>query len=376
MKRRQLVDVGLPIGLAIVATAEALLVEQLDGPRGAAVALALGTTLPLMARRRRPLTVLVAVLLAVAVCDEAWRIMDDVQAPFIGALIAVYSSAAYSDKRHAWYGAGIIAAFAFGMAADDPLGDVFFIGGIMLAVWGAANVVRSRHELATQLAARTVELEHEREETAKLAVAEERARIARELHDVVAHNLSIMIVQAGAERRAIAEDNPDTAEVLETIEETGRAAMAEMRRLLGMLRRSDDELALAPQPTLARISELVEQVRSAGMPVELAIEGEPRELPAGVDLSAYRIVQEALTNALKHAGPASARVTVRYGRDDLDIEIVDDGTAASTREANGGGHGLIGMRERALLFGGDLDAGRAAGGGYTVRARLPLRGAG
>jgi signal transduction histidine kinase len=233
-------------------------------------------------------------------------------------------------------------------------------------------VVRSRQQLAADLAARTVELEHEREETAKLAVAEERARIARELHDVVAHNVSVMVVQAGAERKALGDERPETAEVLETIEQTGRAAMAEMRRLLGMLRRSDDELALAPQPTLERVDDLVAQVRDAGMPVELRVEGEPRPLPAGVDLSAYRIVQEALTNALKHAGPARARVTVRYGREELDIEIADDGTARAPANGDGAGHGLVGMRERVLLFGGDLDAGHGRSGGYTVRARLPL----
>ena len=191
---------------------------------------------------------------------------------------------------------------------EDPVGDALFIGGILFAVWGAATVVRSRHELAEALAARTVELEHEREEKAKLAVAEERARVARELHDVVAHNLSIMVVQAGAERRALGDERPQTAEVLATIEQTGRAAMAEMRRLLGMLRRSDDELALAPQPSLEHVEELVAQVREAGLPVELRVEGEVRALPRGIDLSAYRIVQEALTNALKHAGPARARV--------------------------------------------------------------------
>ena len=161
--------------------------------------------------------------------------------------------------------------------------------------------------------------------------------------------------------------------MLATIEDTGRAAMAEMRRLLGMLRRSDDELALAPQPSLRFLDGLVEQVREAGMPVELRIEGEPRKLAPGIDLSAYRIVQEALTNALKHAGPAQARVIVRYGERELDIEIADDG-AGAVAAAPEGGHGLVGMRERVALFGGDLAAGGSLGGGYAVRARLPLAG--
>ena len=221
-------------------------------------------------------------------------------------------------------------------AGEDVVGDLLFIGGILFAVWGAATIVRSRQELAGALAARTVELEHEREENAKLAVAEERARIARELHDVVAHNLSIMVLQAGAERRAIGDERPQTTEALATIEDTGRTAMAEMRRLLGMLRRSDDELALAPQPSLRYLDDLVGQVRDAGLPVDLRIEGEPRAVAPGVDLSAYRIIQEALTNALKHAGPASARVTVRYGDNELDIEIADDGTGATTPRTGGG----------------------------------------
>jgi len=248
------------------------------------------------------------------------------------------------------------------------------------ALWGAAVVVRSRQELAAALAARTVELEHEREEKARLAVVEERARIARELHDVVAHSVSVMVVQAGAERRALAGERPETAEVLETIERTGRTALAEMRRLLGMLRRSDDELALAPQPSLDGLDDLVAQVRDAGLPVDLRIDGERRALPPGVDLSAYRIVQEALTNALKHAGPATARVVVRYGRDAVDVEVADDGgrrSADTGGNGNGngqvdGGHGLVGMRERVARFGGDLHAGRRLAGGFAVRARLPL----
>ncbi len=258
---------------------------------------------------------------------------------------------------------------------EDPIGDALFIGGILFAVWGAATIVRSRNELATALAARTVELEHEREEKARLAVAEERARVARELHDVVAHNLSIMVVQAGAERRALAGERPQTAEVLDTIEQTGRAAMAEMRRLLGMLRRSDDELALAPQPSLEHVGDLVAQVREAGLPVELVVEGDVRALPRGIDLSAYRIVQEALTNALKHAGPARARVTIRYGAGALDVEVADDG-GGPPGEPPAGGHGLIGMRERVALFGGELATGRRSGGGYAVRARLPIAGGG
>jgi signal transduction histidine kinase len=262
---------------------------------------------------------------------------------------------------------------AIAAAADeDRLGDGIFVGGLLLGVWGAGTIVRGRQELAAALQARTLELERERELNARLAVAAERARIARELHDVVAHDLSIMVVQAGAERRALAGARPETADVLATIEATGRTAMAEMRRMLGVLRRSADDVALAPQPTLRRLDELVTQVREAGLPVELRVEGQARPLAPGVDLSAYRIVQEALTNALKHAGPAHACVVVRYGDEALDVEVTDDGAGGAAAPA--GGHGLIGMRERVAILGGRLDAGRRPGGGYAVRATLPLAG--
>ncbi len=377
MTRERLIDAGIALLLAAAAIAEALTAGGLDAPWPAVAWIALGTTVPLAWRRSAPLVVLTVMLVTVGVTDTRWGLADELSIPFAGLLVATYAAGAYTDRRDGRIAAAIIALAVVSMAlsiGEDPVGDALFIGAILFAVWGAATVVRSRHELAEALAARTVELEHEREEKARLAVAEERARVARELHDVVAHNLSIMVVQAGAERRAIGDERPQTAEVLATIEQTGRAAMAEMRRLLGMLRRSDDELALAPQPSLARVEELVAQVREAGLPVELRVEGEVRALPGGIDLSAYRIVQEALTNALKHAGPARARVTIQYGAGALDIEVADDGTRGG--DGADGGHGLIGMRERVALFGGELAAGRGSRGGYAVRARLPIAGGG
>ena len=356
MIRRRLVDVGLPLLLAAVALAEIVTADGIDAPWPARILFALGTTLPLLWRRSAPVPVLVATLGTIALTDSAYGLANEASVPFAGVLVATYASGAYTNRRDGRIAAVVIGVLVVTMVlaiGENVAGDAIFIGGILYAVWGAATVVRSRQELATALAARTVELEHEREEKAKLAVAEERARIARELHDVVAHKLSIMVVQAGAERRAIGDERPETTEVLQTIEDTGRGAMAEMRRLLGMLRRSDDELALAPQPSLSHLDDLVAHVREAGMPVDLRVEGEPRALPPGIDLSAYRIVQEALTNALKHAGPARARVTVRYGETELDIEIADDG-AGATEPVPAGGHGLVGMRERVALFGGEI----------------------
>jgi signal transduction histidine kinase len=212
--------------------------------------------------------------------------------------------------------------------------------------------------------------ERERDVAAREAVVEERARIARELHDVIAHHVSMIVVQAGAERRVLTDGNASTREVLESVEQTGRGALTEMRRLLGMLRGDANE-PLAPQPGLDAVPTLVGQLREAGLPVELRVDGERRELPVGIELSAYRIVQEALTNALKHAGDARATVHVRYETDSLELEIADNGAGNGPR-ADGGGHGLVGMRERVALYGGRFDARPDPRGGFVVRVRLPI----
>ena len=287
-------------------------------------------------------------------------------------MLVTYSVAAHCELRGALVGGAVVLVPALvleGIVDGEP-GNAFFIALLEASVWTAGRAVRAHSSRAVSLADRAVALEREGEEKARSAVADERARIAHELHDIVAHSVTTMVVQAGAERRALGTGQAATREVLLGIEETGRQALAEMRRLLGMLRRDDEELALAPQPSMAHVDLLVEQVRAAGMPVELRVEGEPVPLPPGIDLSAYRIVQEALTNALKHAGPARASVTVRYDPHELRLEIADSGRGAAN--GRGGGHGLIGMRERAKLFGGELDAGSRDGAGYQVHARLPL----
>jgi signal transduction histidine kinase len=203
------------------------------------------------------------------------------------------------------------------------------------------------------------------------AVAQERARIARELHDVIAHSVSVMIVQAGAGEEMLKADPARALEPLRSVQETGRQALVEMSRLLGLLRDDRRELGLAPQPGMRDLRDLAAQVREAGLQVDLRIEGDPRSLPLGVDLSAYRVVQEALTNALKYARGARAEVRVRYAPDALELEIVDDG--AGTANGHVGGHGLIGMRERVSVFGGEFEAGPRDGGGFSVRASLPFK---
>ena len=241
----------------------------------------------------------------------------------------------------------------------------------MVLVRGA---VRGRQLRADALAARAELLEREHELRAHEAVAEERARIARELHDLVAHNVSVMVVQAGAERHALGPEQESTREALASIEQAGRQALVEARRLLGMLRRKDDGSELEPQPSVDHIDVLVEQIERAGLPVTLAVEGERAPLPAGVDLCAYRIVQEGLTNALKHAGPAHAEVVLRYAPRALDVEVRDDGRGPAhvNGDGDGAGHGLIGMRERVALYGGALETGARDGGGFAIHAHLPL----
>jgi signal transduction histidine kinase len=236
--------------------------------------------------------------------------------------------------------------------------------------WLVGRDLRRRRQRVADLEDRAAQLEREREEQAQLAVAEERGRIARELHDVIAHGVSVIVVQAQAGPHLVG-DQERVLDVFRAIESNGRDALVELRRLLGILRSEDEQLAIGPQPGLGSLQSLVEQVRASGLPVELRIEGEPVHLPAGIDLSAYRIVQEALTNVVKHAGDAAVVVVIRYEAHALELDVVDDGRGRAM-SLNGSGHGLIGMRERVALYGGTLKTGTRDSGGYAVRARLPF----
>jgi signal transduction histidine kinase len=314
-------------------------------------------------RRRRPLasiaTVTAAALLFGALHQPATE-------PILALPLAIasYSAAAYSERSR-WLALAIVAAFA----ASAVLQSDANANWIEMAVNGLATVGVAV-AIGRIVWNRRRRVERERDLAAQDAVAVERSRIARELHDVVAHSMSVIVVQAGAARAVLLRD-PDAAErALRSIEETGRTGLAEMRRLLGT--EGDAAPALAPQPGLERLDELLERMRATGLAVELVVEGEPRALPVGLDLSAYRIVQEALTNALKHAGRgAHARVLLRYGEDTIEVEVIDDGRGP-TVGTDGVGRGLIGMRERVALFEGDLRSGAAPGGGFFVRARIPL----
>ena len=350
-----------------------------DKARGAQLISMVGVTVPVAYRRRRPiaavLTMALALLLATALGGAP------TQATGIVALIALVSGAYMLGARTQGrvLAAGTIALIV-ALAADAIVEEsqtvsallffTFFVVGLPVA---AGQATRSRAQLADELADRAVALERAREGEAHAAVQEERARIARELHDVVAHDVSVMVVQAAAAKR-IVEREPDRAEeAIVSIEGTGREALAEMRRLLGVLRRGDEDLALAPQPSLSRVDALLARTRAAGLDVALERSGDDAPLPAGVDLAAYRVVQEALANVVRHAGAEHATVRLTYDPRAVVVEVVDDGRGA----ANGGGkagHGLIGLRERVDLYGGDFEAGPRAEGGFGVRARLPVAG--
>lgn len=290
-------------------------------------------------------------------------------------VVALYSFGANARGRQAWAAAALIPFAIVAFVTDD--GDAFHWGDIVFATliiggpWGAGLMMRLRRERERSLTQRTVELERDQDERARAAVAEERARIARELHDVVAHAISVVVVQARGGRKVLDTDRDASRTAFDSIERTGEQALGEMRRLLGMLRDDDEEQSRAPQPSLERLEALAEEMRAAGLPVELDVVGAPNGIPPGIDVSGYRIVQEALTNVLKHAGPAIARVGVRYSADAVEITVADDGRGGLT--GSGTGNGLLGIRERVAVVGGEIDAGPQPEGGFSVHARLPYR---
>jgi signal transduction histidine kinase len=345
-----------------------------DTPSPIAIGMVLLINLPLAWRRRYPLVI--GPLVAAASIAYGIAPYPDLGVPVpLGALVAFYTTMAYCSRRTATLIAGgacvaALAGMLLPVTDADPV-DFAFAGLLLGSTWALGDSARSRRAYTAELEARAARLERERELEASRAAAEERARIARELHDVVAHHVSMMVVQAEAGPVVVERDPKTAAQAFDSIGAIGRQALGEMRRLLGVLRSGEDRApSLTPQPGLEQLPALVEQVRQAGLEAKLEVEGEPRPLPPGMDLSAYRIVQEALTNAVRHAGPGAAKVLVRYGDGDVRLEIRDHGVGS--RNDNHAGHGLVGMRERVNLYGGDLAAGPHPDGGFTVAARLPL----
>ena len=338
-----------------------------------AAVVTLFTTIPIAFRRNRPLAAL-----AVTVIAETLLLIfrPGAGAP-VGVIVALYTVAAYCERRVS-IRAAALAALPITVAVivnnGAHTGQVIPELAVFAIAWVVGDNMRTRRAYLAELEARAARLERERENKADRAVIEERARIARELHDVIAHNVSVMVVQAAAGEDVFDEDPGKARESLAAVASTGRAALTELRRLLGVIRAEDDrgDTAFAPQPGLERIDELIGQVREAGLPVELSVLGEARPLPEGVGLCAYRIVQEALTNTLKHAHASTAQVHLRYVADALELQVLDDGRGTTSLNGEIAGQGLIGMRERVALFGGELTAEPRSGRGYEIRARLPL----
>ena len=330
----------------------------------------LAMTVPLAWRRRAPLAV-AAITAAALLLQVAVEPTDHpVDAQFLAWIVASYSLGVHADLRAALAGEALLIV-AVDLWAYHTGDDLVFVPLILIGFALVGRVVRSRNRLTEQLRERTRELELEREERARLAVAQERSRIARELHDIVSHTLSVIVVQAGAERLT-APAGP-TRDTLEAVENEAREALAEMGRLLGMLR-ADGEDALRPPPGLERLDELLARVRDTGLVVDLVVEGAPRSLAPGLDVSAYRILQEALTNTIRHARATRVRVRLHWEPNALELEVADDGAgpAVETQVPSASGHGLLGVRERVALFGGALVTGRSDLGGYVLTARLPL----
>ena len=344
-----------------------------DGRTPLALVVAVAVAAAVALRRRAPVLAVGlsfgGQLLAVAVGQD---FVDNTVTPFFAVLFVVTTAGYELEGRRLWIAAALGCALNTVSIANQDYahgpGDYLFgaglgVGGPMLV----GQLLRNRTSLNDALRAKARRLEDERAREAEAAALEERTRIAGELHDVVAHALSAMTVQAGAARRLAARDPERARAAFATTEATGREALTELRRLLGVLRKEDEELALAPQPSLAHVGDLVRRSAAAGLPTELHTEGAAQPLPAGIDLTGYRVVQEALTAARERGAAGRARVAVRYRADDVLVEVVDDGAPR--------GRGLLGMRERVAVYGGELTAAAAQAGGWRVAARLPLEAA-
>jgi signal transduction histidine kinase len=365
----------LALGVTLKIAAEAPDPEGAKGPVWVDVLITLAFIGPLFFRRRWPMGApLVSVVVVGATSFVDAGFIDNNFAAFLVALGIAAWFGMRPDRRQALFGWAALQVTSAVITFNDPhtesVGDYFWSLITFSVAWiiGFALGQRLRETDVTKRLAEQAELE--REEQARLAVAEERARIARELHDVVGHSVSVMTVQASAVRRLLEPDQDKEREALLVVEQTGREALAEMRRMVGVLRRPEEAPALAPQPSLEHLDQLLANTREAGLSVELRIEGTPTELPPALDTTAYRIVQEALTNAVKHANAGRAEVLVRYGNGTVELVISDDGSGNG--DGDGSGHGLVGMRERVSVYGGELEAGPQAGGGFRLRATLPV----
>jgi signal transduction histidine kinase len=365
-------EVLLATSLTVAVELELALSDRMTAGRGAT---ALLVTLPLAFRLRFPLAALTLVVAGVVVeAALGGNPTTGPVFPVIAVLLALYAVGSRTRGGRLAVGAGVSLAglFAASRLAGADLGSSFVVPPLVttcgLVIGGALGVLRFE---ADTFAERESELERERDERARVAVAEERRRIARELHDVIGHSISVMGVEAGAVRSVLRKDQQRERDALLAVERTGREAVGEMRRLIGLLRTEGDGGG-EPSPSLRRVEPLIGEMRDAGLGVRLSVEGDLAALPPGVDLAGFRIVQEALTNALKHASGANVEAKISCIDHELEIEVIDDGGPAPANPKAGAGHGLLGMRERTSLYGGELVTGPCEGGGFAVCARIPL----
>jgi signal transduction histidine kinase len=372
MRRPARLDWALA-GLAlVVGVAELAVTADVRGSLVANVVAVAGIVAPLAWWRTWPLRA-TACLLVVALPAQAWTSAGDLPAIWFTLLALSFGLGAHQDARGAIAGVGVLICGIVATGAISgslTVGDVAFPAVLAGAFCLAGRTARSRARLAGELHEAAARANERRAAEAERAVVEERKRIAREMHDVVAHSMSVMVVQAGGARRILDREPQRARAAAELIAHTGRDAIGELQRLLGVL-----NIEPAPAPTLEGLDGLVERARAAGLPVALTVEGRRRPLPEGVELAAYRVVQEAITNAIRYADAAPTEVHVCYGQRDVELQVSDRGPGAGVPgRVGGGGHGLVGMRERVRIFGGELHTGRRAGGGFEVRARIPVDG--
>ncbi len=386
-RRDQLVDIAIAGALTALVQFQIWVgpISQIgngpvSGPKPLLALVGLAATAPIAVRRRWPLLAVTIIMgdfaihPFVATQDFGYPNLNLFEV-FLAFLLIVYSTAANTNGRRTWIGAGIISGAqlvgslsAIVLGNSTPQTGSYFFYTI---AWILGKTIQHRNELSRRLADRAETLEQTRDAEVEKAVSDERSRMARELHDVVSHSVSLMTLQAGAARQALDVHPQRARQQLLGIESTGREAMVEMRRLLGLLREGPEGPALEPQPSLRHLDLLIERMKDAGLPVSLAADEIPASLPRGVDLTAYRIVQEGLTNVLKHSHPTCVQVNIRMLDQAVEIEVDDDGIAHSTPPGSHG-HGLIGMRERVAVYGGELEAGPAPGRGFRLKARIPF----
>jgi signal transduction histidine kinase len=348
-----------------------------DAPRTAlwfAVPALAVLVVPLFARRRFEFAApLVFWLIAAALTFVDGRLLAFTTSTFVLGMAAAFLLGNLHNAAKARIGLVVVLIAEVIIVRNipgHPASQLVFIPILFGICWVAGFAVRERAAEAEAALVRASEAERDREVATRIAVSEERARIARELHDIVAHAVSVMVLQVGAVRHKLSDGRDEDREALMAVEQAGRAALAEMRNLLAVMRRDGDDVELMPQPGLGGLGSLVKRIERTGLPVRVRIDGEPVPLPPGIDLSAYRIVQEGLTNTVKHAAASHAEVTLHYAPNEVRIDVCDDGQGA--RAGDGHGHGLIGIRERVKLYGGEMSAGTANGRGFILSTRLPV----